>query len=328
LRKSVNIDAAPPVSDYSEASAESLRNPAGARERASRKFLDDPDYVLRAWATILVVGAIDWLWAGRAGFKITGVGPAIPGIAMFAAISFFFDYIGRARQVSDALQYCALWISFAVALEIYSYVVATLRMPLWDPQFARMDAALGFNWTACFISIKSSSGPIRYILSHAYNSMIVQIFFSIGYFALIKRSDRNRELLWIGMLSGLITVSLSGLLPALGPYVNGDMPQWSAVLLTVREGSFTNLELAKLTGLVAFPSFHTVVAILLVYVHRPPLRTFIPMAILNVLMLIAIPFAGHHYLVDMIAGTAVATISILIVQTAMRPRSLARLEAV
>jgi membrane-associated phospholipid phosphatase len=201
-------------------------------------------------------------------------------------------------------------------------------MPLLDPQFTRMDAALGFNWTACFLWIKSSSVLTRYILSHAYNSMIVQIFFSLGFFAVIKRSDRNRELLWIGMLSGLITVSLSGLLPALGPYVNGDMPKWSAVLLSVRDGSLTNLELAKLTGLVAFPSFHTVVAILLVYVHRPPLRTFIPVAIWNALMLIAIPFAGHHYLVDMIAGTAVAAISILIVQTAMRPRSLARLEAV
>jgi hypothetical protein len=328
LRKSVSFDPAPPVSDSSEASAQSSRNLAGARARASQKFLDDPDYVLRAWAAILVVGAIDWVWAGSAGFKITGVGQAIPRIAMFAAVGFFLDYTGRARQVSDASQYCALWMSFAVVLEIFSYVVATLRMPLWDPRFARMDAALGFDWAASFSSITSSSWLIRSVLSHAYNSMIVQIFFSIGYFASIKRSDRNRELLWIGMLSALITVSLSGLLPALGPYVNGDMPEWSAVLLTVRDGSFTNLELAKLTGIVAFPSFHTVVALLLVYVHRPPLRTFIPMAILNALMLIAIPFAGHHYLVDMIGGAVVLAISVLIVQAAMRPRSLARLEAV
>jgi len=48
----------------------------------------------------------------------------------------------------------------------------------------------------------------------------------------------------------------------------------------------------------------------------------------NTLMLIATPFAGHHYLVDMIAGAAVLAVSIPIVNAAMRPRSLARLEAV
>src|SRR5260370_38906773 len=104
------------------------------------------------------------------------------------------------------------------------------------------------------------------------------------------------------------------------------MPTWSAVLLTIRNGSLSKFALTDLTGIVAFPSFHTVVAVLLVYVHRPPLRSFVPVAILNALMLVVIPFAGHHYLVDMIAGTSVAAVSILIVHAAMRPRSVARLE--
>jgi hypothetical protein len=320
----MDTDSAAPVSEYSEAPPESLHNPPRARVRASRKFLDDPDYILRAWAVILIVAAIDWVWAGRAGFKIGGIIPAVRAVTMLAAVGFLFDYTGRARQVSDAAHYCALWLSFAVALDTYSYVAATLRMPMWDLQFARMDAALGFNWSAGFHLIKSSSWMLRYLLSHVYNSIFIQVFASIGYFALIKRSDRNRELLWIGMLSALITTSLSGLFPALGPYAKGDMPAWSAVLVTIRNGSLSKFALADMTGIVAFPSFHTVLAVLLVYVHRPPLRSFVPMAILNALMLVAIPFAGHHYLVDVIAGAAVAPVSIAIVQAAMRPRSLAR----
>jgi PAP2 superfamily len=323
----VNTESAAPILEYAEASAESPREPERANARAPRKVLDDPDYILRAWAAILIVAAIDWVWASHAGFKISGVGTALPELAMLAAVGFFFDYTGRARQVSDAAHYCALWISFAVVLELYSYVVATLRMPMWDLQFARADAALGFNWSAGFDWITTSGWTLRYIFEHAYNSMIIQIFASIAFFALIKRPDRNRELLWIGILSALITITLSGLFPAVGPYGKGGMPAWSAVLLTIRDGSLSKFALANMTGIVAFPSFHTVIAILLVYVHRPPLRSFVPVAILNALMLVAIPFAGHHYLVDMIAGVAVATVSILIVQAAMRPRSLARLES-
>jgi len=322
----VDIDSPTPVSGYSEAHVEALRNPVAASARAS-KFLDDRDYMLRAWAVILILAATDWLWARHAGFDIGGIMPAVKGVAVFAAFGFLVDFTGRARQVAEAAHYCALWIAFAVGLVIYSYVVATLRMPLRDVQFARMDAALGFNWSAGFDWIHTSNSALRYILEHAYNSMMVQVFASIGFFALIKRGDRNRELLWIGMFAMLVSVTLSGPFPALGPYTTGGMPSWSAVLVSIRNGTLTKFTLADLNGIVAFPSCHTVMAILLVYVHRPPLRTFLPIAILNVLMLVATPFAGHHYLVDMIAGASILAISIPMVHAAT-PRSLAPIEAV
>ncbi len=324
----MNTDSPAPVSQYSKLPPESPHHPPGASARASRNFLDDPDYILRAWAAILIVIAIDWLWGRLAGFEIVEVTPAIRGIAMIAAVGFFFDYTGRARPVSESAHYCALWIAFAVALAVYSYVVATLRMPMWDLRFARMDTALGFNWSAGFDWIMASHWTIRYVLGHAYNSMMVQVFASIAYFALIGRSDRNRELLWIGMLSLLISVSLSGPFPALGPYTKGGMPAWSAVLVTIRNGTLSKFKLYDVTGIVAFPSCHTVMAVLLVYVHRPPLRTFVPVAILNVLMLIAIPFAGHHYLVDMIAGAAVASLAVAIARAAVRWQSIAQPQGV
>jgi hypothetical protein len=326
LLKSSNTESAAPILEYAEAAAESQRGPERANARAPRKILDDPDYILRAWAAIAIVAAIDWLWCRHAGFEIEGLMPAVEGVAMFAVFGFLIGYVGRARPVAEAAHYCALWIAFGVALEIYSYAAATLRMPLWDMQFARADAALGFNWNAGYEWITTSSWMLRYVLEHAYNSMIVQIFASIAFFAVIRRSDRNRELLWIGILSALITTTLSGFFPALGPYGKTGMASWSAVLVTIRDGSLSKFALGNMTGIVAFPSFHTVVAVLLVYVNRPPLRSFVPVAILNALMLVAIPFAGHHYLVDMIAGVAVVTVSILIVNAAMRPRGLLRVE--
>src|SRR5258708_2616409 len=100
------------------------------------------------------------------------------------------------------------------------------------------------------------------------------------------------------------------------------MPSWSAVLLTIRDGSAIKFTLDHLNCIVGFPSWHPVMVIVLLYVHRPPLRSFVPIVILSALMLVATPFAGHHYLVDMIAGAAVVAISIPIVHTATRPRLL------
>jgi hypothetical protein len=300
-----------------------------------KRFLDDPDYILRAWAAILIVAAIDWLLAGHVGFKIGGIPHAAFWITVIAAVGFFFEQTGRSPRMSDSAHYLALWLSLAITVEIYSYAAATSRMQLWDSQFAHMDAVLGFNWLGCLSFIMRH--PIfRNLLERDYNSIFVQVFVSIAYFAIIRRIDRNRELFWTGMMSAFITASLSGLLPAVGPYVNDvknlplkDMPAWLAVFVTLRDGTLSKFALLDMTGIVTFPSFHTALAILLIYVHRPPLRSFVPVMILNVVMLVAIPFAGHHYLVDMIAGAGVAAISIGFVRLAMRPgRSVDSLPAV
>jgi PAP2 superfamily len=328
LYKGANTDSVAAVSEYSKTAAEPLRDALGADAHTSHRFLDDGDYVLRAWAVILLLSAVDWVWAAHAGLHFGGLIVGVKGVAVFAALGFLIAYTGRIGQVAEASQYCALWFAFAVSLVIYSYVVATLRMPLWDARFDRADVALGFNWSAGYDWIMSSSWLTRWTLEHAYNSMMLQVFASIGFFALIGRSDRNRELLWIAMVSILVSVTLSGPFPALGPFTKEGMPQWSAVLVTIRDGSVTQFTLSHLQGIVAFPSCHALMALLLIYVHRPPMKTFVPVAIVDTLMLIATPFAGHHYLVDMIAGAAVLAISIPLVNAAMRPRSLARVEAV
>ena len=38
--------------------------------------------------------------------------------------------------------YGALLLAFMVAATIFTYLAATLRLPLWDTEFARMDSAL------------------------------------------------------------------------------------------------------------------------------------------------------------------------------------------
>ena len=148
---------------------------------------------------------------------------------LLEAISCFLD---DQRDViecaAEAAHYCGLWIAFAVALVIYSYVLATLRMPMWDQRFARMDAALGFNWSAGVrlghVVELAHPFPARARLQQHDGPTFV----SLGFFAIIGRADRNRELLWIGMLAVVLAVTLSGPFPALGPYTTGGMPEWSS----------------------------------------------------------------------------------------------------
>jgi hypothetical protein len=211
--------------------------------------------------------------------------------------------------------HAALWVAFLAVNIVFTYLWATLPMPLHDAAYAKINTALGFDWARWFSWIAMRPLP-RNILTAAYSSLPLQIFGSVFYFAHTGRNERNRELLWTVMLSALISAVISGLLPAIGPFMPGAMPNFSVALVAVRSGTLSHIDVSEFKGIVTMPSFHTVLAILFTYAHRPPSRAFIPVAILNLVMLISIPFAGHHYVVDMIAGAVLAAFSIAVVRAA------------
>ena len=203
---------------------------------------------------------------------------------------------GRNARLADVGNYAALWVAFSAVGSIFTYVVATMEMPLRDAQLSTIDAALGFHWTPWFYFIAHH----RYLnlpLKVAYESMLPQIIGSILYFAHTGQTARNREFLTIAMLSLMVTTLISGLLPAVGPFIPGHQPEFAKVLLTIRAGTARTFALDNMKGIVTMPSYHTVIALVLIWVHRPPSRSFPVVATLSGLMLLSVPSAGNHYLV-------------------------------
>ena len=79
----------------------------------------------------------------------------------------------------------------------------------------------------------------------------------------------------------------------------------------VRDGSLRVLDFNKLTGIVTFPSFHAAAAVLYLWAFWP-VRWIGPIALVtNIAMLLATPICGGHYFVDVFAGIAIATASIM-----------------
>jgi hypothetical protein len=276
------------------------------------------DGLKSAWLTVALVAAIDCIWAARIGFRFEGLPQAALLVAILLAIGLFYGYRQRNQRFRDLGHFMALWLVFPIALNIYSYLAATLRLPLCDAQLKALDEALGFQWLR-WVMLLRSHRIVSAFLFLSYDSIFVQGFASVAFFALTKNTQRNRELLWITMLAGIGTVAISGFAPALGPMTAGHVPEWTAELLKIRDGSVTVTALWNMQGIVAFPSFHTVLALVFIYVHRPPCKTFIPIAAINLLMLLAIPFMGHHYLTDIIAGAAITSLAIIAYRIATAP---------
>jgi membrane-associated phospholipid phosphatase len=140
---------------------------------------------------------------------------------------------------------------------------------------------------------------------------------------LLGRCRRAAEAMCAFILSLLATTCISALVPAIGVYdvlhlSPADYPHFDPQgyagtardLPPLRSGTLRVLDLPQLVGVLTFPSFHAVSAVLYMWAFWP-ITWLRPFAVpWNVAMIIATPLGGGHYFVDVIGGVVVALLAI------------------
>lgn len=201
-----------------------------------------------------------------------------------------------------------------------SYLAARAgaALPLADPTLAWLDAHMfGFDWDAAARRV-AARPALQDVLSRAYFSLQPQAMVLLLCGSLLHPRRRNAEFIWIVLVSCVVTVVVSAIVPALGK--TGQLgPGYGAVVELIRGGGWTVFSYDKIEGIVTFPSFHTTLGLFFIYIagrlHWALLIVFVP---LDIVMLLAVPSIGGHYLVDMCGGAAVAALSIVVVRAWLR----------
>jgi membrane-associated phospholipid phosphatase len=203
--------------------------------------------------------------------------------------------------------------------EVLSYVAVNPALPVYDDVLAGVDATLHFHWPD-WLAFQHARPWYGRVMKLAYDSWVVQLYGSALYFALSGQQWRNRELLRIAIASSAFTLAIFYNFPALGPLVHFSVaPKLESFLhvVNLRAGIPLTLGPLDLQGLVSFPSFHTVMAMTFIYVHRGQgWLTWVVVA-LNLTMLLATIVCGAHYLVDLLGGALVALVAIALVRMSM-----------
>lgn len=272
----------------------------------------------------LVIGAfsglalVDALWSHAAGVPSAGWGPVLIGGGLLLGLCVFYSIVRPIAAFAELTLYSALWIGFSVSGCFLSYLAASLSRPLADDMFTAIDASLGFDWVA-YADFVRGHEALNAILRAAYNSLMLQIGGSIAVFSLARIAGRNAEFLLSAMIALFMSVAVCAALPALGPWVHFGYPAQStadmayvADVLALRSGVLPTFTPSQAQGIVCFPSYHTALAILFIYAHRGIRWFWLPITLLNLLMLLSIPVEGGHYLTDMLGGAVVAFCAIWI----------------
>jgi len=205
-----------------------------------------------------------------------------------------------------------------------TYVAGALNMPLQDKLFLGIDRTLGLDPKTILDFVNARPELARW-LEAGYGLIRAPLLAIPIILGMTARLQRLQVFVLAFAVALILTLVTSALVPAIGTYyglgidasamTNLDSGIYAKQLRDIpalRDGSLRDLELFKLAGIVAFPSFHAASAVLFAWALWP-VRGFGPFALaLNAVMLLATPVVGAHYVIDVVGGIAVAWASIVV----------------
>lgn len=240
--------------------------------------------------------------------------PIIAGVVALDAVTLLFPQT-RIVQGAQVFLYGFLYlVTICLFGVLAAYAMQRMDFPLRDGLLHRLDLALGFDWQA-YAHWVGRHEQVQKVFFFAYNTISLQIALPLVVLAFTNRIADVRTYLLAFTIAFAATILVSAMMPAGGPIVFIDPKDFGFLhfsgatpieqLMRLRQpGAFVMTDAPG--GIATFPSFHSTIAILTPLALRRFPRMLAGLLVLDALMLGATLTEGAHYLVDVLAGSAMA----------------------
>lgn len=203
---------------------------------------------------------------------------------------------------------------------LLSYAAAAVPFPFQDANLLAIDTALGIDRRA-YIDFFSRWPWLYNAVTLAYFTLMPQ-FVLVPLVLFFKNQPQRLQQFAFAAGAGLFaTVAISVFTPSITTiYLDLGLPVHAAIpptlytpvptLQALRSGAPYWIDLSAIEGLISFPSFHTVGALLFIWaLWTVSYVRWIALAI-NAGLIAAAPFIGAHYFIDLAGGAIVALMAI------------------
>jgi len=282
----------------------------------------EPSSNAASWLTIailaLCVAILEFL--APVPIALRGSVPLVIAFTTLWAVAYYYRTVRPCEEFAEMCVSLSQVLLYSAIGIVLSYLVARADNPLWDSTLQRWDTALGFNWMAAMRLVDKSSLAAE-IINLAYRSLIPQIIVVVCALGFQRRIFELRAVMLAAMLCGSVCIFISAFMPAVAYGVHlgirpGDfqnvfpsagfikMPDFE----TLRAGTIHRLDIVKMQGLITFPSYHSGLSAITFWGFWVSRQNWlrIPGMTLAALTVVSTPIIGGHYLVDVIAGGAIA----------------------
>jgi membrane-associated phospholipid phosphatase len=269
-----------------------------------------------SWALIGLTGLCFLALQAAQPFRIDAGGLLAPAgiLLLLHGASVAARLASKPHPLASALPFFRQVVAFSCIAAVLSYQVAAHGGALWDHAFRAWDLALGFDARPFFAFLEAR--PLLAALNKAmYHSLIPQLVTALLALAWFGKTYEMRILMFASIASGLAAVLLSAAFPGMGNlYDPADYPNLGSSaawihrgdIAGLRDGTLRVLDLGSMQGIVTFPSYHAALATIYIAAFRSvPVLRWVGGG-WALLTLVSTPAGGGHYLVDVIAGVALA----------------------
>ncbi len=240
------------------------------------------------------------------------------GMFLFAAgVAFALARLGRARPLAALAGAFAVVYGGFAATSLPSALGVASGGPLWDAALTRADALLGFDHPALLAALVRHPAAVE-LLRICYGLTVPMVLLACLVLVLLRRYDRLREINGLFAITVTLVVGASTFFTAAGMLVHNPLEMATLSALPAGAGIYHMPLFEALRsggpvlygpfdnpGIVTFPSFHACMALLVGYGLRddPVLRW--PALLYALCTLVSTVPIGGHYVVDVIAGSAI-----------------------
>ena len=253
-------------------------------------------------------------------------------VVMIAAVYGMFGYYNATSpqrqnpRIAFPLTALAQIIATIALLTSLSYIATSANFPLVDEKLLAFDRALGFEFSS-YLNFVNDRPWLVALFAKSYAAINWELLVVVVALPFAGYYRRVGEFICAFALALIVTICVSTLLPAIGAYgvLGLSSSQFPNIILEgypvgyadtlrfaplLRDGTLRTMDIFHLAGVLTFPSFHAVSAVLYLWAFWP-IRLARPFNLVcNGAMLASTPVGGGHFLVDIIAGIGLAVASI------------------
>lgn len=282
-------------------------------------FLPAERTILTVTAALAAVCAF-LIWQKGINVNLSNYNLSVGFALVMVAVGQFYRHVRKAERIALPTHILALFVAYSVPSSLFNLLLLPRPSAPIDATLVQMDAWLGYSWPAACAWV-AQYPYLSDTLRQVYLLTLAQILFMFLFLGMANDRRQLHAAALGTVFATLMTIFCWALFPSSGassywtlapdidrivrPVVNS---AYGAELNRLLVEGVKDISTLKTTGLVGFPSFHTVMALMSLIAVWPykPLR--FALILVNALLLPAILIHGGHNLMDVFGGALITMI--------------------
>ncbi|MBZ9744977.1 phosphatase PAP2 family protein [Mesorhizobium sp. CO1-1-7] len=273
-------------------------------------------------ATLALVAVCLFLvWEKGTVVSLDGYIPSAYFAVLLIIIGQFYRRVRKAERVALTTHILALFIAYSVPAALFNILLLPRPSEPIDAMLVRMDSWLGYSWPG-FCAWIAQYPRLSDLLRQIYNLTLAQLLFTFLFLGMANDRRRLHAAALGTVIASLATIFCWALFPSAGAAGYWTLaPEVDRIVRPVVSSAYgtelnrlfaegvPDVSSLKVTGLIGFPSFHTVMALISLIAIWPYRPMRFALILISAALLPAILIQGGHNLMDVFGGTTITLIS-------------------